>query len=100
MHLFLHAGVSDDEFSLIQDIVADKLVEKIRDLSAEFRRFLVQLLQRIREPVRDLYVFARSLRISLISWLPGTQRAVPAMDAAGTEFSRARLADLVSNLRG
>src|SRR5436853_275827 len=47
LHVFLHAGVSDDEFSVIQDIVADKLIEEIRDLSAEFRRFLVQLFQGI-----------------------------------------------------
>jgi hypothetical protein len=44
LHLSVHTGVSHDELSVIQYIVADEPVEKLRDLPATFQRFFVELL--------------------------------------------------------
>src|ERR1700693_4589968 len=57
LHLFFHASVGDDQLSVIQDVVADELVEEFADLGAKLWGLLVELFQRIGEPMRDLYIF-------------------------------------------
>jgi len=43
LHFLLHSGVGDDQAAFVKNIVADESVEKLGDLSAEFRRLFVEL---------------------------------------------------------
>lgn len=45
LHFLFHPGMSNDELSVIQDVVTNKIVEEFRYLIAKLRRFLVEVFQ-------------------------------------------------------
>ena len=61
LHRLFHAGMGHHQFALIQHIVAHQPVEKSRNLVTKRGRLLLQLRQRISQPVRDLHRLATQL---------------------------------------
>src|SRR5690348_2681210 len=61
LHLFLHAGVGDNEAASIENVVADERVKKPDDLLAKFRRLLFELLESFDDAVSQLHVFSSQL---------------------------------------
>src|SRR5690349_16622179 len=46
----------DHQVAVVEDVMADQSVQEPRDTLPELRRLPLELLQGIRQPVRDLYV--------------------------------------------
>ena len=61
LHLLLHAGVRHHQLAVVEHVMADQAVEELGDLLPELRRLLLELLQRLGQPVRDLHVLAPQL---------------------------------------
>ena len=65
LHLLLHPRVSDDQLAIVEDKVADETVEELGEVVAEgtsyVARQVVDLGERIGQPVRDLDVLASEL---------------------------------------
>src|SRR5207249_5412974 len=59
--LGLHPAMGDDELAVVEHVVADQPVDKLRDPLTELRRLAVKLLDGLSEPVRELYVLAVKL---------------------------------------
>ena len=54
LHRFLHASVGHHELAVIEDIVADEVVEELRGFDAELVRLAAQLFDRLRQAVGQL----------------------------------------------
>lgn len=61
LHLFFHPGVGNDKLSVVQNIVTDQRINELGDLSAKSWWLLLELLQRISQPMRDLHVLSPEL---------------------------------------
>src|SRR5271155_3897452 len=82
LHLFFHPRVSNDKLSVVQNIVTDQRINELGDLSAKFLRLLIELLQRISEPMRDLYVFAPEFAHQLDVVVTGNAKSCTGLDHA------------------
>src|SRR5205823_6331516 len=61
LHLLLHPRMRDDQFPVIEDVVADETIEKVRDLFPESGGLAFELRERVRETVHDLHIAAAEL---------------------------------------